>query len=191
LRAEAPGVDLDVRPIDERRTPELLESGAVDLIIQAFPTTAPALRQQRLFQEGFACLVRQGHPEVGRRLELAQYLRLPHALISPRGEGEGIVDQALAKQGLSRRIALRLPFFLTAPLVITRSDLVLTAPRRMVEGFAQVWPLQVFEPPLPLPTFNTVQLWHERYEDEPAHRWLREALVRAVAPLREEDRGTP
>ncbi|SEN11155.1 DNA-binding transcriptional regulator, LysR family [Stigmatella aurantiaca] len=184
LRTEAPKVDLDVRPVDERRTPELLESGAVDLVIQAFPTPAPALRQQKLFEEGFSCIVRQDHPEVNRRLELAQYLRLPHVLISPRGEGEGIVDQVLAKQGLSRRIALRLPFFLTAPLVITRSDLVLTAPRRMVEGFAQAWRLQVLKPPLPLPTFNTVQLWHERYEDDPAHRWLRDALMRATAPLR-------
>ncbi|MDC0713290.1 LysR family transcriptional regulator [Stigmatella sp. ncwal1] len=183
LGKEAPQVDLDLRPIDPRWTPELLESGAVDLIIQAFPNPAPALRQQKLFQDEFACLVRKDHPEVNRRLELAQYLRLPHALISPQGQGDGIVDQALAKQGLSRRIALRIPFFLAAPLVITRSDLVLTAPRRMVESFAQGWPLQVLKPPLTLPTFSAVQLWHERYEDEPAHRWLRNALLRATAHL--------
>jgi DNA-binding transcriptional LysR family regulator len=184
LGAEAPGIHLDLRALDERKLPEQLESGAVDLGVLVFPNPAPALRQQRLFQEGFACLVRQDHPQVKHRLELEQFLRLPHALISPRGEGEGIVDRVLAQQGLSRTITLRLPFFLAAPLAISHSDLVLTAPRRLAESLAQLWPLQVLEPPLALPPFDAVQLWHERYEDEPAHRWLRGALSRATAPVR-------
>ncbi|MDY7227832.1 LysR family transcriptional regulator [Hyalangium rubrum] len=183
LGREAPRVDLDLRPVDERRTPERLESGEVDLIIGAFVGEAPALRQQRLFQEEFACVVRAQHPEVKRRLEFEQYLRLPHLLISTSGEGEGVVDRELTKIGRSRRIALRVPYFLAAPLVIVRSELVLTAPRRMVEKFASAWPLQVLKPPLALPAFSAFQVWHERYDDDPAHRWLRGMVARAAASL--------
>jgi DNA-binding transcriptional LysR family regulator len=180
LGREAPRVDLDVRPIDFRRTADLLESGGLDIIVGAYIDDAPGLRQQKLFTEEFACVVREGHPEVRRKLTLETYLRLPHALISPRGEGLGVVDTVLGKLGHSRRIALRVPYFLTAPLVISRSDLVLTAPRRMVERLAQAWPLQVLKPPLPLSSFTAFQVWHERYDDDPAHRWFRAALARAA-----------
>jgi DNA-binding transcriptional LysR family regulator len=180
LGQEAPGVDLELRQLDERRVPEQLESGEVDLAITTFVDEAPVLRQQKLFQEEFACLVRKRHPEVRDTLDLKQYLRLPHALISPRGEGEGVVDRALAKLGHARRIALRLPFFLAAPLAIARSNLVLTAPRRMVEGFARGGELQILKPPIALMTFNVVQAWHERYDDDPPHRWLRSIVARAA-----------
>ncbi len=183
LGREAPQVDVDVRPVDFRRTAELLESGGFDLSIGAYMDDAPGLRQQKLFTEELACAVREGHPDVRRKLSLETYLRLPHALISPRGEGLGIVDTVLAKLGHSRRIALRVPYFLTAPLVISRSDLVLTAPRRMVERFAGAWQLQVFKPPLALSAFNVFQVWHERYDDDPAHRWLRGTVARAGASL--------
>lgn len=182
LGREAPRVDLDVRPVDFRRTAELLESGGLDLAI-GVSVDAPSLRQQKLFTEDFACLVREGHPDVKRKLTLETYLRLPHALMSPRGEGHGIVDTVLGKMGHSRRIALRIPYFVTAPLIIARSDLVLTAPRRMAERFAKAWQLQVLKPPIALSTFSVVQVWHERYEDDPAHRWLRSAVARAGASL--------
>lgn len=179
---EAPGVDLDVRPLDFRRIPELLEAGGLDLVVGAFVQDAPGLRQQKLFTEEFACVVREGHPDVKRnKLTLETYLRLPHALISPRGEGEGIVDRELAKLGHSRRIALRVPYFLTAPMAMERSDLVLTAPRRLVERFAAAWKLQVLKPPLAIPGFSVMQVWHERYDDDPAHRWLRGAAARAAS----------
>jgi DNA-binding transcriptional LysR family regulator len=180
LGQEAPGVDLELRPLDERRTPEQLESGEVDLAVTTFLDEVPALRQQKLFQEEFACLVRKRHPEVRDALDLKQYLRLSHALISPRGEGEGVVDRALAKLGHARRIALRLPFFLAAPLAIARSNLVLTAPRRMVEGLALGGELQILKPPIALTGFNVVQIWHERYDDDPPHRWLRSIMARAA-----------
>jgi DNA-binding transcriptional LysR family regulator len=180
LEREAPGVDIHVRPFDHRRAAVLLESGEVDLVIGAYPEAAPGLRQHKLFTESFACLVRRDHPQVKHQLSLEQYLRLNHALISPRGEGVSVVDAALAQLGHSRRIMLRLPYFVIAPPIIARSDMVLTAPRRLIERFAQVYPLQVLDPPVELPPFSVFQLWHERFDGDPAHQWLRDTAARAA-----------
>jgi DNA-binding transcriptional LysR family regulator len=57
---------------------------------------------------------------------------------------------------------------------------VLTAPRRMVEGVARGGELQILKPPIALTTFNVVQIWHERYDDDPPHRWLRSVVARAA-----------
>jgi DNA-binding transcriptional LysR family regulator len=184
LGQEAPQVDLAFRHLILDQVSTLMESGEVDLCVAAFPTPAPGLRQQKLYTEDFVCVVREGHPAARKGLDLETYLRLPHVLISPRGEGAGAVDTALAKLGRSRRIALRMPYFLTAPLSVVRSDHVLTAPRRLVETFTGAWPLQVLPPPMALRSFDVLQVWHERFDNDPAHRWLRGVVLRAFG-------GTP
>jgi DNA-binding transcriptional LysR family regulator len=180
LGREAPHVDLVVRHLVTEQMASHMESGEVDLSVAAFPPDSSSLRQQKLFTEDFVCVVREGHPATRQGLDLETYLRLPHVLISPRGEGAGVVDTALAQQGRSRRIALRLPYFLTAPLAVVRTDHVLTAPRRLVETFTGAWPLQVLPPPVALRSFDVLQVWHERFDDDPAHRWLRAQVLQAA-----------
>ncbi|NBD09448.1 LysR family transcriptional regulator [Corallococcus sp. Z5C101001] len=192
LGREAPGVDLSVRHVESSTFPALLETGEVDLVVVTPPVeSGPGLRQQKLFTEDFVCVVRKDHPAVRRTLDLDTYLKLSHVLISPRGDGVGAVDVALAQRGLPpRRIALRVPYFLIAPLVVTRSDHVLTAPRRLIAAFSETYPLQVLAPPLPIPPFDIIQVWHERFDGDPAHQWLRGLVARAVGLRSENTRSS-
>src|SRR6185503_16711527 len=98
-------------------------------------------------------------------------------LIAPSGRGGGIVDEVLASRGLRRRVALVVSHFMVAPLVVARSDLVLTLPMRVAETFARFVPLETLEPPVELPRFTLVQSWHERRQEDPAHAWLRGLLA--------------
>lgn len=180
LRHQAPGVELEVRHIDPRHYAEQLETGMVDLLV-GFPLPAASgLRQRVLFKEVLACVVRKDHPAVRGRLDLNLYCQLAHALISPRSESGSLVDDTLAGLGRTRRVTLRLPSFIVAPLLVAGSDLVLTLPRRLADSLAGLLPLQVLEPPIEIPSFPIVMNWHERYDGDAAHRWLRQLLVRAV-----------
>jgi DNA-binding transcriptional LysR family regulator len=180
LRAGSPGIDLDVVPTD-RTTAALLENGLVDAAVGVSFADAPGLRQRKLFEEGFACLARAGHPDIPPAgLDLDTWCALPHALISPSGEGQGVVDAALARLGRQRRVALRVRYFLAAPLLIAESDLVLTLPRRVAASFAGAFGLRVYAPPVALPSFTVHLAWHERYDADPGLRWFREALARAA-----------
>jgi hypothetical protein len=69
---------------------------------------------------------------------------------------------------------------MSAPLVIAESDLLLTGPSMLIRYFARLVPLQVLAPPIDLPTYPEEAYWHERFEDDPAHAWLR-ALVTTIA----------
>jgi DNA-binding transcriptional LysR family regulator len=177
VRQHAPGVDLVLRQVHQDQ-PEIqgLESGSVDVALILRPPESPGLRLQRLFEDRFVCLVRRDHPLVGRRLTLERYLELSHLLISPQGHGLGFVDSVLAQRGLSRRIALRLPYFIVAAPILARTDLLLTLPERVAREVGERFPLRQLAPPLPLATFAMHQLWHERNHHDPAHRWLRERI---------------
>lgn len=182
LRARAPGIDLDVLPVPPEGAAVPLTEGRTDLAIEVRPADAPGLRQRLLFDDDFVCVVRADHPSVGDTLDLETWLALPHALISPQGGGSSVVDERLAALGRSRRVQLRIRYFLAAPMIVARSDLVLTAPRSLAEGMARLVPLRLLEAPLPLPAFKTQLVWHERSDLDPAHTWLRKQIVDVARP---------
>ena len=181
LRDRAPSVDLFVRALEGEVPRNDLESGDLDLAVGVFPDPPAGHVQQGLFRDRFVCVVREDHPRVPRGgLDLETYCRLEHILIAPRGEGPGIVDNSLARQGRARRIAVRVPHFLVAPLLVAKSDMVLTLASRVACQMAPVLGLRILQPPLELPTFTIRQIWHGRYRHDPAHRFLR-GLVAEVA----------
>jgi DNA-binding transcriptional LysR family regulator len=201
IREDAPGVDMAVVPADPRRLSDQLETGEVDIAVvpqidglrSEQPTGAESsLVRRKLLRDGFTCFVRVNHPclfaQRGRRrkkaaharLSLASYVALPHALVSPTGEGRGFVDQILEQRGLRRRIALRVPHFYSALAIVAKSELILTAPTALSRLASADLPVVALPPPLPLPKHNVNLVWHERFSNDAGHQWLRE-LVADVA----------
>jgi DNA-binding transcriptional LysR family regulator len=172
-----------------------LERGELDLAIAAFGVQyrgaagsgkgVPAgFRNQRLWRERLACVLREGHPALERRLTLAAYAKLDHVLVAPRGATRGMVDDRLEALGLERRIALYLAHHLVAPFVVARTDLALTISRNVAETFARSLPIRVVAPPLQIADYDVLQLWHERVQRDPGHAWLRGVLAQAAQELR-------
>lgn len=180
LQAQAPGVSLQLASWPYHRVPPGLEAGELDLMIGFYPDVPPAHHQQLLFPDHFVCIVRRGHPRVRRRLTLKTYASLPHILVSSAGQGPGVVDQALARVGLSRTVALRMSHFLMVPSLVAATDCVAAVSQRVAKAFAGPLGLQVFPPPLPLPRGTVGQVWHQRTHASPAHAWLRAQVAEAA-----------
>jgi DNA-binding transcriptional LysR family regulator len=180
----APGIDLRLRMYDHTMADQLAR-GDFDVAIGVVlpENDRPGVRTRRLFDERFVCIVRKGHPALGKRWTLERFLELDHALIAPSGRPGGAVDDALAKRGLSRRVALLVPHFLAAPFVIAQTDLVLTLPERVAMTFAKTLPLELLPPPFPVPGFAMILLWHDRTHHDSAHVWLRERIVEVAGML--------
>jgi DNA-binding transcriptional LysR family regulator len=181
IAKEAPGVSLEIVPTARRGNAWLLETGELDLALGAVVAEAPGIRRLDLCTETFACAVRRGHPDVDGAISLAQYVRHPHLLITLGDDARPTwIDEALARRRLRRRVALRVRYFMAAPLIVARTDLIMTGPRMLIRYFAELAPLQVLPPPLKLPSYPEEAYWHQRFDADPAHRWLR-GLVRAAA----------
>lgn len=183
----APGVDLHIHRMGEPL--DALMSGEVELVVGVLGAQQPAgLRRRALFRERFVCLMGAQHPLASGPLTVEAFAAARHLLISPRGAPGGVVDTALGRMGLERRVALTVAHFLVAPHIVAGSDLILTLPERVAQSFAGILPLRVVAPPLELPTFTTWMVWHERADLDPGHRWLREQLVAVVPEAMDEGR---
>ncbi len=180
IGADAPGLALDVEPLRYANLVAQLDSGALDLAIGVGFAEAPGLLRRVLFRDGWVCLARRGHPSLAEGLDLATYARIPHALASPEGDGPGVVDRALAAQGLARHIAYRTRYFIGAAMAVAQTDVVLTLPRRAGLHLARALDLVSYDPPVELPALDVVATWHARLDAHPMHTWVRSALFAAV-----------
>ena len=191
IAREAPGITLEIVPSVRRGNAWLLETGDLDLALGAVVEEAPGIRRMDLCTEGFSCAARKGHPRIRGSLDLDTYVEVPHLLITLGDDSAPTwIDQALAKTGRKRRVAARSRYFMSAPLVLARSDLLLTGPSMLIRYFAELVPLQILSPPIELPTYPEEAYWHERFDADPAHAWLRGIIQQTAADfgLRERPR---
>jgi DNA-binding transcriptional LysR family regulator len=159
-----------------------LAAGKLDFVIMPWTPgdEAQGIRGRQLLRDRFVCIARRGHLLAEKKtLSLSSFAGAAHALISPWGMDGGYVDDALARLGLKRKVAIAVPHFLVAPHIVASSDLLLTVAERVAEVVVGPLGLVVLAPPqeLGLTGFTLSILWHERTHDDPARRWLRDVIV--------------
>jgi DNA-binding transcriptional LysR family regulator len=185
LAEQAPWVRLDFCAFSDSIDDDL-ESGSVDaaILVGTANGRGAGFRRAELYDDHFDCLVRRGHPRVGRRLTLKRYLELGHVLASPRSRRGGLVDRALQKRGLVRRVHVIVPHFVAAPFVVAQTDLIATLPRGVARPFSEMLDLRIFPPPVAFEGGPWYLVWHERTLHDPAHAWLREQILAVSVGLR-------
>jgi DNA-binding transcriptional LysR family regulator len=182
LARTAPGIDIWVHTFAEHGDEELA-AGTLDVAIGP-PRRAlrPAGAYEKvLFEETFTCVTRKNHPFANGRMTLPRYASANHVLVAPRGTPGSLVDDALAREGKTRRVAVAVPNFLVVPYLVGSSDLLATLPTRVATMFAETAKLAMMKPPVELEPFQIAMAWHERMHDDIRHRWLRDQLVAITA----------
>lgn len=179
LDREAPGLDLEIVQwqADWRAH---LERGAIDLTVGFPKGDEPQVYARPLFTQDWAVVLRRGHPALRRPWTPATFASLDHALVTLTGRGAGPIDEALASLDRARRVRVRVPYPLLAPMLAARSDLAVTTVRWLALHLAKGASLVVRRPPLALPPVRVPMVWHERALDDPRQRWFR-GVVSAVA----------
>ncbi|WP_421868851.1 LysR family transcriptional regulator [Motiliproteus sp.] len=180
VRCQAPGLSFSVIP-SQVPDAESLRQDHCQLMLTPHPPEASDIIQRRLLSDHFACYFDPGvrtAPDTPQAYQQAQ-----HVAISLSGTKRMQIDADISALGLERDIFLTLPNFAGIWDFIRGTDLIATLPSLLgsgdLEGIAQQ-PLPFETPPL-----DIYLVWHKRYHDSPAHRWLREQLI-ASLPARSD-----
>ena len=193
LQREQAQVDLCFVPLSSRDPRPLLEQGRADVAVGFFPDVAAALaaegdtavsRLEPLYGCDYVCVMHRGHPLAhDGALTLDAYCAAEHLRVSFAGRPRGYVDEALARLGRRRRIAITVNHFSTAAVAVRRSGLLTVLPRSFVPatGFAAELALRPL--PFDMPGINVGLLWHGRHDKDTAQRWLRETVAGAAREI--------
>jgi DNA-binding transcriptional LysR family regulator len=184
LHAQAPRATLQVLPGPLLDVAGGVGEGSVDAsigIVQG-DVLPPGLHRRRLFPSRLVGIVRRGHPALrADRMPLRTYVGLDHVIVTERPDATTPIDDALARRGLARRIAARVPRATLVPPLLAASNLVAAVSDTIATPFARWLPLVIFPLPVALPAADVSLVWHERTAHDPARDFLRRLIAEAAA----------
>jgi len=176
LAEQAPHINLKTLAMPRHAAASALESGAAELAIGYFPDLQKAgFYQQRLIRSSHVCLLRKGHPLGKGKLTLAQFLKASHAVVKPDGR-EHVIEQFLQAKGIQRRVVVELSHFMSLLPIVETSDLIATVPRDLAEFFVQHGEVRYVDTPMKSPVIDVHLFWHQRFQKDSAHVWLRKQI---------------
>ncbi|MEU8702939.1 LysR family transcriptional regulator [Streptomyces sp. NPDC048680] len=178
----APGVRLRLSAEPGTDTPGL-RRGEVDLESSSGRPTSPDIRHRLIGRDQLVVAVRPGHPLTEAPLSLERYAAAEHLTVSRRGSLRDPIDDALTAHGLERRVVAAGPTAAFALQLALGSDLVVTLPDAVTRTARDLLGLVTLPPPLRLPDVPLYLLWHQRYDNDLAHTWLRDLATETVQPL--------
>jgi DNA-binding transcriptional LysR family regulator len=148
------------------------------------PTTALS---EHIMKASQIVVARKDHPLMQEKLTLNKYLKAKHLLVifsiaysTFQRRKSNLVDETLTQKGLSRNIAISVSSQpRVVPAFLINSDLLAIVPERFFDKLNKR--NQFISQPIPfkIPPVKLGQVWHNRYENDPGHHWLR-SLVKKV-----------
>ena len=177
LRLVAPGIRLATAdpPLDAAQ--QMMKLGQIDLAIGLFRGLHADFLQQRLFRETYAVLVRNDHPIIGAKLSAKQFFAADHVIYTPTAGShsrfEAELNALAVKSGKTRRVALQLAHSFGLDRIVSSSDLVACIPSSLARALASRGDVRAVALPFDMAPLDISQFWHERFQRDDGHHWLR------------------
>ena len=170
IQKEAPNIILECFHVGRPNLESELGKGSIDLALDvAMANSSSQLEMHKIESAPFVCVVRKDHPSIKDTLSMQEYLDLKHIVVSSRRKGLSYEDSVLKRLGHKRKIALRIPYYRVAPLIVEQSDLAITVPRSLVDDEK----FKVLQLPFDVSNLKLNLYWHKNTQDDPGIIWLR------------------
>ena len=125
-------------------------------------------------EDDLVCVMRDSHPLAGKEsITLEDLLSYQHIVITGGGDKDSEFDCSLRAQGLKKRVGLKVPFFSAAFNTLIKTDFLLVTPKHIARNMKQHLPIVNHALPLDIPAQKYWLIWHAKYDQDPAHKWIR------------------
>ena len=186
IRTAAPGVALRLlaeTPVDATN----LRYGRVDMTIGSSEPDVAGVRSADLGRDRLSLVAAIGNPLLRGELTVERYASAKHLIVSRRGRLRDPIDDLLEERGLRRQVVASAPGMAAALHLVSGSDLVVSVAEQLGRPMVDALGLQMLSLPFELPPVPAILSWHQRYDDDLAHAWLRTVVqetIQSVCGLR-------
>lgn len=186
FRIESPNARLVVHPLNADYDYErALAQGELDIVIGNWPQPPERLHLSLLLEDDLVCLMGKRNPLAAKNaMTLKSYLAAAHVVPMPLAKSHrAVIETHLSGLRLSRDARVVVPYYAVAPHLVVDSDLIFTTARHFAMQFVRALPVVAVPAPEGFPRMRFYQLWHDRSQNQPAHRWLRGLLTLVASKL--------
>jgi LysR family transcriptional activator of mexEF-oprN operon len=181
LDREAPRMRLICVPVQFRTIGEALASRRVDVAATVADELPKSIVRRPLFRGRFVCLFDPRFVRLGSRPTERAYLAQDHVIVSYNADLRGVVEDLFGRQ---RRVRCSLATFWGLGAVVDGSALVATVPEIFALHVLRQRPhLKTAAVPFRFPKSGMDLLWPAALEDDPACRFVRDAIATIVSGL--------
>lgn len=181
---EAPGIDLRISSGRASSIRNELRYGETYLALDFQKVERDGYRAEQVYSDPFVVIARAGHPALQRGLTRDAYQDLGHvAVFWSREATSSPVTDNLTRQQIRRPIRLTVPTLATMLDVVETSDLLGSTWRGVAESFARTMDITVYETPFDMAPVPIYMVWHETFDSDSGHAWLRSVIIEICAEL--------
>lgn len=179
LEREAPRIRIVALRTQFRTVGEALRSRAMDAAVTVADELPTSVRRKSLFTGGFVCMFDPKHVEVGKSISERAYFAHDHVVVSYNGDLRGIVEDMLHK---TRNARCSVTSFSNIGAIIEGTSLLATVPLPVASHARRAHPaLRTAKLPFDLSGSPMELLWPAALDDDPAGRFVRDAIERISA----------
>jgi DNA-binding transcriptional LysR family regulator len=178
LRQQAPNVMLRVIPSNIPSL-DMLRQEHCQLVISPRPPEGSDVMQKRLFEDEHRVFFDPAERQAPE--SKVDYLAAEHITVVYEPKRALDLDQWLVARGIQRNFKVMVPGFAALPTFIRGSQLLATVPGLLQHHLLK--DLSHAPVPVTCPRMPMYMIWHRRYHDDSAHRWLREQLGQIAIDL--------
>lgn len=171
LRQLAPHMRLETLYLQPQDLPEALDAGSVDMALGALGKLQ-GMHSAPLSTDRYLVAVGRNHPLASKPPapeQTAEALRTLHFVVV---RTHADTTRLLRLLRLEERLRLMVQHFTALPAIVAASDLAAVVPR----AIALLFPSPAYtliDPRFPMDDYAVSLYWSQRFDHEPAHRWLR------------------
>jgi DNA-binding transcriptional LysR family regulator len=175
---EAPGLNFNIASARASRMANELRFGETHIALDYEPMAADGYRSELLFQDHFVIIGRENHPGLVGGLGILTYQRLGHVAVSwGSGRRSSPLVQQLTAATISRNIRMTVPNLPSMLRVVAESELLgSTWSKVAVRSAREVEGLRIYPMPFEMPPVPIYMVWHESFDNDAGHCWLRDVL---------------
>lgn len=180
MAAKAPRISIECLPPHPGIADDL-RNGTVDLACFTYPMNPTEITAVPLNAAEITVIARKNHPGIRGKFTADTFMSLNHIALTRELRGMGNVEKDLVAHGLTRKIVYMVNRVWSIAPMVERSDLIAILPGSFAREISCNFDIELYPVPFNPSEQHNYLMWHSRHEHDPAHKWLRDAMIAAVA----------
>jgi DNA-binding transcriptional LysR family regulator len=175
-------ITLHIKPKSNKNIQQELDSGEVDLAVGTIPSLPPRFDKVPLYHDKYVMMMAKDNPLSTRGISAEKFPKVEQIAVRGNLESHTQIDRDLQACRATRNVVMNVTQYQVVPKVLKATRLISLVPRSVILDFdPEEFCFQ--EIPFNIPEVEIVAVAHRSRRQNPAIRWLQNAMQEACSDL--------